>query len=80
MKFEYSFHWKKQKKYRPEITDDLIELCIENSEKTRDRKWENAYNAISRIPPSGRILKVVYREVYKDKSKIIKVITAYWLD
>ena len=80
MKIEHSFHWKKQKKYRPEITDDLIELCIENSEKTRDRKWENAYNAISRIPPSGRILKVVYREVYKDKSKIIKVITAYWLD
>lgn len=47
-----------------------------NSDKIRDKYWENAYNAIARIPPSGRKLKVVYRE----KGKTIKVITAYWLD
>ena len=76
MKFEYSFHWKKQKEYRPEITDDIIELCIRNSEKLKDRKWINAHNAIARIPLLGRTLKVVYRE----KSKSIKIITAYWLN
>ena len=62
MKIEYSFHWVKQRKFRPDITDDLIELCIISSDKIRDEKWLDAYNAISRIPPSGRILKVVYRE------------------
>jgi len=76
MKFEYSFHWKKQKRFRPEITDDLIELCILNSDKLKDKEWPDAFNAISRIPPSGRILKVVY----KSKSKVIKIITAFWLD
>jgi hypothetical protein len=76
MKIEHSYHWKKQRKYRPEITDDIIELCIINSEKLKNKKWENAFNAITRIPPSGRILKVVYRE----ESKNIKVITAFWLD
>lgn len=76
MKFEYSFHWQKQKRFRPEITDDLIEYCIINSEKLKDRDWSDAFNAITRVPPSGRVLKVVY----KDKSKVIKIITAYWID
>ena len=76
MKIEYSFHWKKQKRFRPEITDDLIELCVQNSEKLKDREWENVFNAIARIPPSGRILKVVYKE----QGKTIKIVTAYWLD
>ena len=76
MKLIYSIHWKRQKKYRPEITDDIIELCINNSEKLQDKKWTNALNAIARVPPSGRILKVVYKE----KGKDIKIITAYWLD
>jgi hypothetical protein len=76
MKIGQTFHWKKQKRFRPEITDDIIEICIKYSNKIKDRKWEDTYNAISRIPPSGRILKVVYRE----ESKTIKVITAYWLD
>lgn len=80
MKIEYTFHWRNQKRFRPEITDDIIELCILNSEKFKDRKWENAFNAISRIPPSGRILKVVYRERYDGESKTIKIITSYWLD
>lgn len=77
MRFKNSFHWENQKKYRSDITDDIIELCIRNSEKLKDRKWHNAYNAIARIPPSGRILKVVYREEGKN---IKRIITAYWLD
>lgn len=80
MKIEDSYHWKKQKEFRPEITNDLIELCIENSERLIDRKWEDAFNAISRISPSGRILKVVYKEFYKEGSKSIKILTAYWLN
>ena len=77
MKFEYTFHWKKQKIYRPEITDDLIEICIMNSEKLKDKIWTNAYDAIAKIPPSGRILKVVYRDMGKN---IKRIITAYWLN
>lgn len=76
MKFEYSTHWEKQKRFRPEITDDLIEQCIFNSDKLKDKNWPDALNAISRIPPSGRILKAVY----KDKGKTIKIITAFWID
>lgn len=55
--------------------DYMIEYCIINSTKIKDRNWDDAYNAISRIPPSGRLLKVIY----KIKGKNIKVITAYWL-
>jgi hypothetical protein len=80
MKFLYSIHWKEQKGIRKEITDDILEICILNSPKIRDREWADAYNAISCIPPSGRMLKVVYREIYKGESKTIKIITAYWLD
>ena len=76
MELVYSYHWTKQKKYRPEITDDVIEICINNSKKLKDRIWEGAYNAIFKIPSSGRKLKVVYKE----KGKSIKIITAYWLD
>ena len=76
MKLIYSYHWIKQKKYRPEVTDDIIEICINNSKKLKDRIWEEAYNAICKIPPSGRTLKVVYKE----RGKSIKIITAYWLD
>jgi len=76
MKFDDSLHWQRQKIYRPEITEDLIELCICNSSKIRDRDWLDAWNAVAQIPPSGRMLKVVYKE----KSKVIKIITAYWLN
>jgi len=76
MKLIYSYHWIKQKKYRPEITDDIIEICINNSKKLKDRIWEEAYNAICKIPLLGRTLKVVYKE----RGKSIKIITAYWLD
>ena len=76
MKLEYSNHWEKKRKERKDITDDLIEYCIKNSNKLKDKYWDDALNAISRIPPSGKILKVVYKE----KSKSIKVLTAFWLD
>jgi len=76
MIIEYSEHWAKKKKYRKDITDDMIEYAISNSNELKDKYWEDALNAISRIPPSGRILKVIYK---KEKSKI-KIITAFWLD
>ena len=76
MIIEYSKHWAKKKKYRKDITDDMIEYAISNSNELKDKYWEDALNAISRIPPSGRILKVIYK---KEKSKI-KIITAFWLD
>jgi hypothetical protein len=71
-----SEHWKRKRKYRKDITDDIIEYGIKNSNELKDKYWEDALNAISRIPPSGRILKVVYK---KGKSKL-KIITAFWLD
>ena len=72
----YSEHWIKKRKYRKDITDDMIEYAIQNSNELKDKYWEDALNAICRIPPSGRILKVIYR---KEKSKL-KIITAFWLD
>ncbi|MBS3145372.1 hypothetical protein J4414_01050 [Candidatus Woesearchaeota archaeon] len=76
MQFEYSKHWLKKRKYRLNITDDALEYCIQHSSKLKDKYWEDAWNAIARIPPSGRLLKVVY----KTKGKTIKILTAYWLD
>jgi len=76
MPFEYSNHWRWKRKSRPDITDDLIEYCLSNSDILKDKKWDDAFNAISRVPPSGRILKVVY----KRKGKAIKILTCYWLD
>ena len=77
MEIEHSEHWKRKLKYRPDISDSSIQYAITNSDAQRDRHWENALNAICRIPPSGRILKVVYRKLAKGK---IIVITAFWLD
>jgi len=54
----------------------MVEYALVNSGAVRDRNWKEAFNAISRIPPSGRILKVVYK---KTNEKIF-IITAYWLD
>jgi hypothetical protein len=76
MKFIKSEHWKKKNKYRKDITDDKIDYAIKNSNELNDKHWPNALNAISKIPPSGRILKVVYK---KQEGKI-KIITAFWLD
>ena len=77
MEIDYSKHWlRKHAKKKKDITNDIIEYAIKNSREMKDRNWEDAYNAISRIPPSGRILKVVYK---KSKGKIF-IVTAYWLD
>jgi len=77
MEFEYSKHWILKKKFRPEITDYMFEYAITNSDELKDKYWEDASNVVCRIPPSGRILKVVYRRIGKNKYRII---TAYWLD
>jgi len=77
MEFEYSNHWLKKRKYRKEITDDMFEYAIINSDILKDKYWEDALNAICRIPPSGRILKIIYKRIGENKYKII---TAYWLD
>ena len=77
MKIEYSKHWlRKHLKKRKDITFDMIEFAINNSLESRDKYWQDAFNAISRIPPSGRTLKVVYK---KSKEKIF-IVTTYWLD
>lgn len=76
MNFIESKHWKRKREQRKDITDAMIEYAIIHSNELRDKYWEDALNAISRIPPSGRILKVVYR---KQEEKI-KIITAFWLD
>ena len=77
MELEYSEHWKSKKKYRLDISDDLILYAITYSNALRDKHWPDALNAICRVPPPGRIIKVVYKKTGKEK---YKVITAYWLD
>jgi len=77
MNIEYSKHWlRKHVKKRKDITNDAIEFAIGNSKGTNDKYWKDAFNAISKVPPSGRTLKVVYK---KQKEKIF-IITTYWLD
>lgn len=77
MRFGYSRHWIEKRRYRPEITDDMVGYAIIYSDELKDKHWEDASNAVCRIPPSGKILKVVYKRIGKDKYKII---TAFWLD
>ncbi len=77
MEIEYSKHWlRKHLQKRKDITRDMIEFAIKNSNELRDKLWNDAFNAISRIPPSGKILKVVYKKL---KEKVF-IVTAYWLD
>ncbi len=77
MKIEYSKHWlKKHEKKKKDITNDKIEYALSNSRILKDKYWEDALNVISRIPPSGRILKVVYKRIQEK----IFIITSYWLD
>ena len=64
MEIEYSKHWLvKHPKKKKDITNDAIEFAIKNSKELRDRHWKDIFNAISRIPPSRRILKVVYKKL-----------------
>ncbi len=73
----YSDHWKLKRRYRKDISDDLIEYAINNSNILKDKRWSDAFNAICRVPPPGRILKVVYKKAGVSNYKII---TAFWLD
>ena len=77
MQFVDSKHWKKRKLYRKDITDEFIIYAIESSSILRDKYWSDALNAICRISPSGRLLKVIYKRISKDK---VKIISAFWLD
>jgi len=72
MKFTYSKYWKYKNKSRKDITHDLIEYAIQHSNKSKDKYWEDAYNAICRMPANGRRLKVIYKKQ--------KIITAFWID
>ena len=77
MEIEYSKHWlRKHLKKKKDITNDIIEFALKNSRESKDKYWKDAFNAISKIPPSGRILKVVYK---RSKEKIF-IVTTYWLD
>ncbi len=77
MEIEYSKHWlKKQKEKKKNITNDTIEFALKNSLILKDKYWKDIFNAISRIPPSGRTLKVVYKKI----NQKVFIITAYWLD
>ncbi len=58
MKIIFSKHWiKKQKEKKKDITNDIIEFALKNSKVLKDKYWEEAFNAVSKIPPSGRTLK-----------------------
>ena len=76
MRFSYSDHWIKKKKYRDTITESDIEYSMLKSPIIKDKRWKNVFNAISKVPPSGRTLKVVY----KRKGNVYKRLTTYWLD
>lgn len=77
MEIEYSKHWiKKQKSNKKDITNDVIEFAIKNSDILKDKYWKEAFNAICKIPPSGRVLKVVYKKI----NRKVFIITAYWLN
>ena len=73
--FVYSKHWLMKKKYRKTISNADIEYAINHSPIYRDRKWVGVYNALCRVPPLRRVLKVVY----KMEGKAYKILTAYWL-
>lgn len=76
MRFVYSDHWTKKKRRRKEITDDVLEYAMTHSPIIRDRRHAGVWNAIARIPPSGRKVKVAYRRTAQGW----KIITAYWMD
>ncbi len=73
-----SNHWKLKKIQRTNIENYMIEEVIKKTKKfEKDKKWSNALNAIKRIRETGKLLKVVFRFIGKNK---IKLITAYYLD
>lgn len=78
MKFVYSDHWSLKNQFiRSNITEYDIEYALLHSSIIRDKCWDDAFNAIWQIPPSGRKLKVVYKRLPENH---IKIITAFWID
>ena len=72
-----SKHWlKKREKKRKDISKDTIEFAITNSKEMKDKYWEGVFNVVCKVPPSGRMLKVVYK---KADQKVF-IVTAYWLN
>ncbi|MFH1649539.1 MAG: hypothetical protein ABIA93_03245 [Candidatus Woesearchaeota archaeon] len=76
MHFVYSKHWLLKKKHRKTINEEDIEFAILHSRIIKDRRWYDVLNAITRVPPSGRTLKVVYKRI----GNTYKILTAYWMD
>ena len=77
MKIRYSEHWARKRGLRRELSDDVLTFAIENSQPLSDRDHEGLLNAICRIPPVGRKIKVVYRRTGKGE---VHLITAYWME
>lgn len=77
MRLRYSRHWQKKRGFRSGLSDDMITFAIENSQQVSDRDHEGLLNAICRIPPMGRKLKVVYKPAGKGE---VLLITAYWME
>jgi len=77
MSLEASAHWKHKRRFRPDISEDMIMTVIIRGKTTRDPHWAGTLNSIARIPPPGRTLKVVYRIL---DPKRYRIIAAYWLD
>ncbi len=75
MRLKESDHWRGKRASRDDITDDVIEYALIFSPAILDKHWRGCSNAVCRIPPSGRRLKVVYRRV---EGKV-KIVTAFWL-
>ena len=75
MHLEYSEHWIKKKRFRVDITEDILEYATIHFDTVRDLRWEDCINAIGKIPWTGREIKVVY----KREGNKIKIVTAYWL-
>ncbi len=67
MEVAESYHWKRKRLKRKDVTDEFIKYAIQNSNELRDKYWEDALNAIARVPPSGRLLKVVYKRISRIK-------------
>ncbi|MFQ5621025.1 MAG: hypothetical protein ACE5FT_04235 [Candidatus Nanoarchaeia archaeon] len=77
MRVIYSDHWIRKRAYRPDIHDEMIRYALQQSKQIKDKVRAGVLNAVCRIPPSGRMLKVAYRYAGKDT---IKIITAFWMD
>ena len=72
-----SKHWKYKKTFRPNIEAYMIEYTISYGSFHRDKNDLTVFNLIAIIPQTGRHLKVVFRQLDRDK---VKLITAYYLD